>query len=374
MKQGRIMDQPADYKKLGINPDKIETWEDGRRDNNQPGHAEIWYLDCSFDDQSTLVLGFRPKSVDHVDTTEENPNVAINYTAPDGTPLYDYRLYDAAETYTSIKDANLKWGPSTLVGKDWQEYDVHIEPEADQEIVMEGKKSVKHKTAVDLHFDAQVKPFRPGTGYITFGENDKFYYNFICITKLTVSGKITVYGEEKKVSGSAYYNHQWFNISPVNAFHHWIWGRQNIGKYNVLIYDMVGADRFGKPEIPLMTIDDNNGQRVFENTSAANTQVEFLETYLQESTNKQVPKEIRYTFNQDDIKVVYTISAPKEINIIDIYGLAPKAAQEQFDKLKMQPTYTRYLASTELKIIKPGHTETVNGSMLYEMNFPAKSL
>lgn len=61
MAQGRIMDQPEDYKKLGINPNKIEAWEDGRRDNDKAGHAEVWYLDCSFDDKSTLVLGFRPK-------------------------------------------------------------------------------------------------------------------------------------------------------------------------------------------------------------------------------------------------------------------------------------------------------------------------
>ena len=39
MAQGRIMNRPADYQKLGINPDKVENWEDGRRDNDEAGHA-----------------------------------------------------------------------------------------------------------------------------------------------------------------------------------------------------------------------------------------------------------------------------------------------------------------------------------------------
>src|SRR6516165_5334914 len=54
----RVMDKPADFIKLGVNPNRIEAWEDGRRDTSAPGHAEIWYLDCHFDDGSTLVLGF----------------------------------------------------------------------------------------------------------------------------------------------------------------------------------------------------------------------------------------------------------------------------------------------------------------------------
>ncbi|WEV39554.1 lipocalin-like domain-containing protein [Lactobacillus sp. ESL0681] len=374
MSQGRIMNRPEDYKKLGINPNKVEASEDGRRDNDQPGHAEVWYLDCSFDDKSTLVLGFRPKSVDHVDQAGDNPNVAINYTSAAGKPFYDYRLYDVQDTFSSRDKLDLKWGPSTLVGKDWQEYDIHIEPEPDQEIVMEGKKSVEHQTAIDLHFKAQVKPFRPGSGYITFGPNDEYYYNFICVTKLSVSGKVTIAGEEKAVTGSAYYNHQWFNISPVNAFHHWVWGRQNIGNYSVLLYDMVGADRFGQPRIPLLTIDDNQGKRIFENTSADDVKVEILDTYVQKETNKVMPKKLHYVFTHPDIQVEYTISNPKEINTIDIYGMSPTDKQRQFDKMGMQPTYTRFLATTELKITRSGKTETIAGSMLYEINFVAKSL
>lgn len=45
-----------------------------------------------------------------------------------------------------------------------------------------------------------------------------------------------------------------------------------------------------------------------------------------------------------------------------------------FLKTPVQPTYTRYLAPTELKITRDGQTETIDSSMLYEINFPGKEL
>jgi hypothetical protein len=157
--------------------------------------------------------------VDQVDKDGDNPNVAINYNHPDGTLFWDYRPYDTSQVKIGTKRCDLKFGPSTLTG-DWKTYDIHIEPEPDKKVVMEGKSSTKHESRVDLHVEAQVQPFRPGTGYISFGVDDTYYYNFICITKLTVTGRIAIDGESKHVTGSAYYNHQWFNISPISAFHH----------------------------------------------------------------------------------------------------------------------------------------------------------
>ena len=364
----RVMDRPEDFTKLGVNPDRIEAWEDGRRDTSKPGHAEIWYLDCHFDDGSTLVLGFRPKSVDQVDKDSDNPNVAINYNHPDGTLFWDYRLYDTSQVKIDTKRCDLKFGPSTLRG-DWKTYDIHIEPEPDKKVVMEGKPSTKHESSIDLHFEAQVQPFRPGTGYISFGPDDTYYYNFICITKLTVTGKIAIDGESKKVTGSAYYNHQWFNISPINGFHHWLWGRQNVGNYNVMIYDMVAAERLGLDQVPLFTIDDQQGNRVFENTSAKGMDITVLDSYVQEQTGKRYPKTVRYTFDKDDTHIEYTISEPKEINVINIYGDAPAAARSKFDQIRMRPTYTRYLAQAKLAITRDGRSESITGPILYEFNY-----
>ncbi len=40
MRPARLMDRPADYEKLGVNPDRVEPWEDGRRHDGRSGNFE----------------------------------------------------------------------------------------------------------------------------------------------------------------------------------------------------------------------------------------------------------------------------------------------------------------------------------------------
>ena len=42
--RARLMDQPEDFRKLGINPAKVEKWEDGRRTKTEEVGSEIWYF------------------------------------------------------------------------------------------------------------------------------------------------------------------------------------------------------------------------------------------------------------------------------------------------------------------------------------------
>lgn len=110
----------------------------------------------------------------------------------------------------------LTFGPSTLTSPEpWKTYDVHIEPEPDCETIMEGKITTKRESALDLHFEAITKPFRPGTGSIGFGEHSEIYATFICITRMKVTGRLTINGVTREVTGSAYYNHQWHNANAL---------------------------------------------------------------------------------------------------------------------------------------------------------------
>ena len=44
------------YEKLGIDPPRVEPWEDGCRTDGSPGTYEWWYFDLNLDDGSTLVI------------------------------------------------------------------------------------------------------------------------------------------------------------------------------------------------------------------------------------------------------------------------------------------------------------------------------
>ena len=372
MKMARVLDRPEDFAKYGIEIQRLEPWEDGRRDTPDPGHGEIWYFDCSFDDGSTVVLGFRPKSLDHIHLAEDNPNVAINYTNAEGETFFDYRICPAEKAAFAKDQCDLSIGAGTLKGLDWQSYDLKILPEESCARVMDGKPSEDHSASVDLHFEAEGRPFRPGTGIIEVGQG--LYYNFICIPKMQVTGHIRINGEDKDVTGAAYYNHQWFNVSPAVAFHHWLWGRQNVGQYSVLIYDMVTPENTGMVQIPLFMIDDDQGNRIFENTSDEHVRCEFLETYTEKVSGKEYPSAIRYVFEDGGRKITYTINNPQEIGVMDVYGDAAEPVRKQYDAMGLKPSYVRYLADTELTIESNDESQTVEGRMLYEFNFPAAKL
>ena len=40
MQKIRLLNQPEDYKRLGVNPGPVKIWEDGRRDDDRSGAME----------------------------------------------------------------------------------------------------------------------------------------------------------------------------------------------------------------------------------------------------------------------------------------------------------------------------------------------
>jgi hypothetical protein len=73
----RLLDQPGDYKKLGVNPGEVETWEDRRRNDSRPNHWEWWYFDSILDDGTTVVIQFFPKSGMHLKQNGDHPTFHI---------------------------------------------------------------------------------------------------------------------------------------------------------------------------------------------------------------------------------------------------------------------------------------------------------
>jgi hypothetical protein len=54
----RIMNRPEDFKAQGINPEVVEPWEDGRRNDDAPGCVEWWYFDAETPDGITVNVNF----------------------------------------------------------------------------------------------------------------------------------------------------------------------------------------------------------------------------------------------------------------------------------------------------------------------------
>src|SRR4051794_34019755 len=81
-----IAGQPHQYRRFDIDPDTIESWEDGMRTDGTPGTYEWWYFDTHLDDGSKLVITFYTKPVTDV-SKPLTPYITLNFDRPDGVSV-----------------------------------------------------------------------------------------------------------------------------------------------------------------------------------------------------------------------------------------------------------------------------------------------
>lgn len=373
MAHARLMDRPEDFKKLGINPDKVEPWEDGIRNTDDIGNNEVWYFDANFDDGSKVVIGFRPNTAEGMRTKGFTPNLNLDIARPDGRTTQEFAFASAEDSYMGADKCDLRYGKDYCRG-DFKDYDIHIE-------------STK-TLACDLHYHALTAPFRQGTSVMALGDNDEYYYTDLCVPKCEVTGTLTYDGKTVPVHGMGYHDHQWMNIMLFQAFHHWLWGRMYTEKYVVYIYDFVCAERFGFTKVPFFIVADNETGDILFETNGNFT----LKTELQEmSVGKKFPKSSHYVFDNGDRKAEFDVKWNEILETRDTYGNAPANAaeaierakkagitdmdkvvggtKEMYDKMGIQPTYIRFFADGGVKLTIDGKATESRGTMIYEYNY-----
>lgn len=373
MAKARLMDTAEDFKKLGVNPDKVEVWEDGVRNTDDPGNNEVWYFDANFDDGSKVIIGFRPDTIVSMAVKGHAPNLNLDITRPDGKTTQEFAFASVENSFMSKDKCDVHYGSDYCTGG-FKDYDIHIESTA--------------TLACDLHYHALTAPFRQGTSAMALGDNEEYFYTDLCVPKCEVTGHLTYDGNTVEVHGYGYHDHQWMNITPFAAFHHWLWGRMYTEKYVVYIYDFVCSERYEYKRIPFFIVADNEtGEIVFETNGnmSVNTELEPM------SVGKKFPKTSYYVFDNGDRKAEFNVSWKEILEIRDTYGNAPAnreeaiakakavgmsdidkvigGTKEQFDAAHIQPTYLRFFADGGVKLTIDGKETESTGSMIYEYNY-----
>lgn len=371
----RVLDQPEDLKKIGVKPGVVEQWEDGRRGQPAEHLIENWYFDAQLDDGSKAVVSFRTANPQKMNVTKGNanageqsdidnspeandsPNLNIHITTPDGKTYTDFINVPVSESTTAFGKCDVEYGPHYFKGN-LKDYDIHVEP--------------VNGIGLDVHLKVLVQPYRPGAGYIRFDNDEKKNYTWTCFPKGEVTGNLTANGKTWEVKGLGYHDHQWHSVNPIQTIHHWLWGRQNSGDYTVAIFDIVANKAYGFKRLPIIGIMDKNGKQIFSNTNDTNTDIEILERYHEPKTDKDYPKAVKYTYENNGTKVEYTLRWTDEIEVRDVKTLmidANPKMEAAFKKLGMNPSYLRYAAQGHLKITKDGKTTESDGDVIYEFAY-----
>lgn len=353
----RLMNKSEDYKSLGVNPNNIEMWEDQKRENTDPGHWEWWYFDGLMDDGTSIVVQFMRKTYFTIEEGTDKPAINFQITLPDGTRYVKMPAFESADAIYGAGKCDVHYGKNEFVG-DLKQYHIYVDP-------IDGN-------GVDLQLVSKSQPYRPGTSYFSFNENDEQYYTWFCaVPKGEVTGTITVDGKAIKVHGSGYHDHQWGSFFSMSGWNHWTWARQSYDDYTLLLFDMTATDKYGRQRFPIAFVEDKEGNIVFEATDVA--EYEVLEERTDEASGKITPKKSRYVFENDGKKLEYILEANTVLEAKDAYHDSPAPIQAYFDTYGIKLSYTRFVGNGTM-IFNDGNQEIQRSNeLIYEFMFPGIS-
>ncbi len=360
MEQVRVMNRPEDYEAHGIDPTTVQQWEDGRRLDSKPGVMENWYFDAIMSNGTRAVVCFRPRSPKSMTAEGDSPNINIHITEADGTNFEQFINVPAEDCTLARDHCDVTFGPHRFTG-DLTDYTIHVEP-------VDG-------IGCDLHFHRLVEPYRPGTGYVAFGNDESKHYTWLCFPKGSVTGTLTYNGATVEVSGNGYHDHQWHDTNPIMLIHHWLWGRQSDNDYTVAIIDIVASEAYGFAPASLFTVMGSDGSIVFHNEGDVTTDV--IESYVEPTTNKRHPKQIRYTYRNSLGTAVYTVRQVEELEVrgaSNIFLEKNPLVERKFAQMGLDPSYMRCqaIATLELDLADGTHVEQT-GDMIYEFPYFGKT-
>lgn len=374
MARARLMDRPEDYARLGLKPDMIEQWEDGRRMPPTAGAFEWWYFDAILDDETKVAIVFHTSAQNNAKDEIDHPDIQIRITPPDGSEHPAEARYLASEASFSTTTCDVRIGPHRFSG-DLTDYVIKVAP-------TEG-------LAADLRLHSLGSPYRPGTGYIGLGDSDENFFTWFCVVpRGEVSGTITIDGQTREVHGYGYHDHQWLDVNAMLTWNHWLWARQSFDDHSLLLFDFVASERYGFKRFPICFVQDAEGKTIFENHDTVDSTI--VKSYVDDVSGKSYPETSRYVFDHGHSRLEYTLTATQKLEVRDIYKEAPEQIKKKlgsilgpligwipamlvrnkFDKEGIHPSYTRYGANGDLSLTIDNNTVERKGHLIYEYLFP----
>lgn len=221
----------------GLKAGKVEPWEDGWRTRERPDTFEWWYFDAEVDYGGKAVAVFNTRPQMHP-RSPLNPSVLLIMKSPEGKKVRLIPKFMADEFSSEPNGCDVSIGKNHVRG-DLDRYELHVEVES---------------YSADLVFARKAPSWRPGSGISYSGRDKGNYFGWVVpVPYGTVEGTVVFEGEERRVKGTCYHDHNWGNISPGHTIDHWYWGRAHPGEFTVIFVEMVTRHVIGLGSLKLHT-------------------------------------------------------------------------------------------------------------------------
>ena len=285
----------ADYRRIGIQPDRVAVWEDGARTDGGSGTYEWWYFDAHLADGAKLVIVLMTKDLS-APKKPLSPVIRLNLDLPDGRSHNFVRDFPSESFSASPDRADVIIAGNTFVG-DLKHYEIHVQID---------------DVRVDVSLDAQIRPWRPGTGYLVFGEQRDLEFSWLStVPQGLVRASYEVGGRPTKTTGVGYHDHNWGNVGMISIIHDWYWARGQAGPYSVIASYITAHEKYGYEPIPIFML-AKDGTIVAED--AASVSFEATDVHTEPKTGKPVANVTTYTY--DDGNDRYLVRFTKHRNLV----------------------------------------------------------
>jgi hypothetical protein len=289
-----IANTDQDYRRIGISRDEIVPKEDGARTDGRRGTYEWWYFDAHLDDGAKLVIIFMTKDLS-TPGKPLSPMIRLNLDLPDGTSKSFIRTYDAGTYEAGRRNADVQIGRNSFVG-DLSHYDIDVEID-----------DVKVKVSLD----ATLRPWRPDTGYLVFGEKRDLEFSWLpAVPEGRVSGYYEVDGLRSDATGVGYHDHNWGNVGMTTIINDWYWARGQAGPYSVIASYITSHEKYDFAEIPIFML-AKDGEIVADR--AEYVRFTASDVYIDPKTRKPIAGVTEYSYDDGRERFVVRFARRRDL-------------------------------------------------------------
>jgi hypothetical protein len=309
---------------------------------------EWWYFDAYLESGHTIVAFFYASNP-NPGPASGKAGVELVLLRPDGVKTQKFIQYPRSEFHASTKKADVKVGNNYLRIE-------HSKGGLPVYVVHLDEKDI----GFDLTYTAQVKGWKPGTGFSHFGEMGYFAW-VIPFPRASVKGTIRDGEQKLQVKGIGYHDHNWLNFSFQSIIEYWMWGRIYSENYTACYAFIQCNEKVDRHAIKVLMLAKG------ENPILSTGEFEFHKDNFEYNPRAKhsYPKNLRIKVPGEmeaKLKVEKILEAE---DMLERFGAGLRFIARHI--LRMKPGYFRLQSGFELDVKKDGTEKKESGTTLHEI-------
>ncbi len=348
-----------------VNPNVKEGWiGPGRKDGEiqtleleddalhievgKKNHFEWWYFDAHLDGGYTLVAFFYA-AYPNPGLDQGKVGVEMTLLRPDGRKTQRFIKYSKSDFYASRERPDVKIGDNFMKVEFPEDglpvYEIFLEDEG---------------LAFHLTYKAQVKGWKPGTGYSHFANLGYFAW-VIPFARGRVTGTVRDGDSVMEVAGVGYHDHNWLNFPFQNIIEYWMWGRVYSENFTVSYAYIKCNEKVDEHVVKVLQV--AKGEDVI--LSSGEFEFDKSDFEFNEKAGHSYPRRIAIKI-PDAIDLTLTVNRLYEaVNMLDNFGAVLRFVAKNI--LRLKPGYFRIHSDFALSVNHEGSSYKETGTTLHEV-------